>query len=119
MRAFAYQSNFLAGNLALSLAPALTPQGVVEKPSFFKGFAAQPKILTRGLLVLADISATRYSKYTPVALRDPILSAQGNRLRAECFSACNSVYARLDLLQSGFDGQIGFGTTIYFLRGLK
>jgi hypothetical protein len=32
-------------------------------------------------------------------------------LRAECFSACNGVYARLDLPRSGFDGQIGLGTT--------
>ncbi|MCL2387827.1 MAG: SWIM zinc finger domain-containing protein [Defluviitaleaceae bacterium] len=111
MRAFAYQSGYESGSLALALAPALTPLGVVEKPSFFKGFAVQPQILARGLLVLADISATRYFKYIPVALRDPILSAQGDKLRAECFSACNGVYARLDLLQSGFDGEIGFGTT--------
>ena len=111
MRAFAYQSNFESGNLALALAPALTPEGIVEKPSFFTGFAAQPQILARGLLVLADISATRYFKFTPVSLRDPVLTAQGDRLRAECFSACNGVYARLDLLQNGFDGQIGYGTT--------
>ncbi|MCL2223744.1 MAG: SWIM zinc finger domain-containing protein [Defluviitaleaceae bacterium] len=111
MRAFAYQSNYESGNLALALAPALTPQGVVEKPSFFRGFAAQPQVLARGLLVLADVAATRYFKYIPVALRDPVLSAQGDRLRAECFSACNGVYARLDLLQAGFDGEIGFGTT--------
>jgi hypothetical protein len=111
MRAFAYQSNYVEGNLALALAPALTPVGVVDNPSFFKGFAAEPQVFARGLLVLADVSSTRYFKYTPVALRDPILTAQGDRLRAECFSACNGVYARLDLLQSGFDGQIDFGTT--------
>ena len=62
--------------------------------------------LARGLLVLAVITSTRYFNYAPDAQREPILSAQGDRLRAECFSACNGVYARLDLLQSGFDGEI-------------
>jgi hypothetical protein len=99
------------GNLALALAPALTPAGVVEDPDFFRGFAAHPQVLARGLLALADITSTRYFQYTPVAQRDPVLSAQGDRLRAEVFSACNGVYARLDLLGEGFDGQIGFGTT--------
>jgi len=111
MRAFAYQSSLTTGSLALALAPALTPVGIVENPNFFKGYATQPQVLARGLLVLADITATRYFKYTPVTLRDPILSAQGDRLRAECFSACNGVYACLDLLRPGFDGEIGFGTT--------
>ena len=111
MRGFAYQSAYESGNLALALAPALTPEGIVENPSFFKGFAVKPQVLARGLLVLADISATRYFKFVPVTLRDPVLTAQGDRLRAECFSACNGVYARLDLLQPGFDGEIGYGTT--------
>jgi hypothetical protein len=70
-----------------------------------------PQTLARGLLALADITATRYFNYTPVAQRDPVLSAQGDRLRAEVFSACNGIYARLDLLQSGIDGKIDFGTT--------
>ena len=111
MRAFDYQSHFEYGNLALALAPALTPAGIKHNPSFFQGFAAYPQLLARGLLVLADVTSTRYFNYTPVPQRDPVLSAQGDRLRAECFSACNGVYARLDLMQSGFDGQISFGTT--------
>lgn len=111
MRAFHNQSILKDGNLALALAPALTPSGIDYDPNFFRGFAAYPQVLARGLLVLADVTSTRYFNYTPVAQRDPVLSAQGDRLRAECFSACNGVYARLDLLQSGFDGQIGFGTT--------
>lgn len=111
MRAFATQSALLEGSLALALAPALTPAGLDEAPSFFRGLAAYPQVLARGLLVLADVTATRYFHYTPVAQRDPVLSAQGDRLRAECFSACNGVYARLDLLQPGFEGQISYGTT--------
>lgn len=111
MRTFAYQSLLKDETLALALAPALTPRGIDSNPSFFRGLAVEPQVLARGLLVLADITSTRYYNYTPVAQRDPVLSAQGDRLRAECFSACNGVYARLDLLQGGFDGQIGLGTT--------
>jgi hypothetical protein len=111
MRTFVYPSLLTDGNLALALAPALTPAGVDQSPCFFRGFAAYPQVLSRGLLVLADITSTRYFNYTPVAQRDPVLSAQGDRLRAECFSACNGVYARLDLLDSGFDGQIALGAT--------
>jgi len=111
MRIFTRQSELADGNLALALAPALTPSGIVRDPSFFRGFVVYPQVLARGLLILADITSTRYFNYTPEPLRDPVLSAQGDRLRAECFSACNGVYARLDLLQSGFDGDIAFGTT--------
>jgi hypothetical protein len=111
MRAFTFPSQLTEGTLALALAPALTPAGIEDNPSFFRGFAAYPQVLARGLLVLADVTSTRYFHYTPTTLRDPVLSAQGDRLRAECFSACNGVYARLDLLQSGFDDQISFGTT--------
>ena len=111
MRAFAQPPVLMDGNLALALAPALTPAGVDPEPDFFQGIAAYPQILARGLLVLADITSTRYFQYTPVAQRDPVLSAQGDRLRAECFSAECGVYARLDLLGNGFDGKIGFGTT--------
>ncbi len=98
--------------LGLALSPALTPNGLDSSPSFFHGFATQPQVLARGLVTLADVTATRYFKYTPTSLRDPILSAHGDRLRAECFSACNGVYARLDLLGDGFDGgDIARGTT--------
>ncbi len=111
MRNFEAQSIFTNGSLALALAPALTPKGLDTKPNFFKGYILYPQVFARGLLVLADITATRYFKYVPVAERDPVLTAQGDRLRCECFSACNGVYARLDLFQSGLDGEIDYGTT--------
>lgn len=100
------------GGLALALAPGFTAAGWDPDPQFFSGFATQPLVLARGLLVLADVTAARYFQYVPTTLRDPILSAHGDRLRAETFSACNGVYARLDLLGGGFDGgEIGRGTT--------
>ena len=112
VRFFAGESLLAQDRLDLALAEALTPAGVVARPCFFSGFAAFPQVVARGLATLADITATRYFKPSPAGMRDPVLSAQGDRLRAECFSACNSVYARLDLLGAGFDGgDIGFGTT--------
>ncbi|NYD26563.1 SWIM zinc finger family protein [Leucobacter aridicollis] len=111
-RAFGAPTGLGPDGLLLGLAPALTAQGIDRSPSFFSGFATEPLVLARGLLVLADITATRYFQYVPTTMRDPVLTANGDRLRAECFSACNSVYARLDLLGDGFDGgDIAHGTT--------
>ena len=111
MREFKTASSLFDGNLALSIAPALTPSGIEDNPLFFNGKIIDPVIISGGLLVLADIVSTRYFKYVPVDQRDPILSAQGDRLRAECLSACNGVYARLDVFQSALDGEILYGTT--------
>jgi hypothetical protein len=99
------------GSLALAVAPALTPDGIERELSLFRGFAAYPQTLSRGLLVLADVASTCYFNYAPSGAKDPVLPAQVDRLRAECFSVRNGVYAGLDLLESGFDGQIGRGTT--------
>ena len=111
MREFKSASSLLNGNLALSIAPALTPKGIEENPLFFHGQILYPTIISGGLLVLADIVSTRYFQYVPVAQKDPVLTAQGDRLRAECFSACNGVYARLDIFQNALDGEILYGTT--------
>ncbi len=98
--------------LDLALAPGLGLDGLDSAPSFFHGFATYPQVVARGLVTLADITATRYFNYVPTHARDPILSAHGDRLRAECFSACNGVYACLEILESGLDGgEIGRGTT--------
>ena len=44
MRAFKYQSTLEDGNLALALAPALTPAGIVKEPIFFRGVALYPQV---------------------------------------------------------------------------
>ncbi|PFG44147.1 hypothetical protein ATJ88_2865 [Isoptericola jiangsuensis] len=111
-RAFSTASHQRPGALALGLAPALTPDGVDDDPTFFRGFLAHPQVVARGLVALADVTATRYVRFAPSSLRDPVLTAHGDRLRAECFSACNGVYARLDVLPDGVDaGAVGHGTT--------
>ena len=111
-RVFRGSTSVLDSGLGLALAPGLGVDGVVESPSFFHGFATHPQVIARGLVTLADITATRYFNYVPTTERDPILSAHGDRLRAECFSACNGVYACLEITQTGLDGgEIGRGTT--------
>jgi len=65
MRTFSHGSTLTDGGLALDLAPALTPAGLVDQPGFFHGFATHPVVVTRSLLVLADIAATRYFRPAP------------------------------------------------------
>ncbi|MCK6208928.1 SWIM zinc finger domain-containing protein [Georgenia sp. EYE_87] len=99
--------------LALATALGVTPGGVVDHPRFFSGFLARPEVVAAGLLALADVAAARYfdPNFSLLAL-DPVITAGGTMLRAESFSACNGVYARLDLGGDSFDtGEIGFGTT--------
>ncbi|WP_201521290.1 SWIM zinc finger family protein [Gulosibacter hominis] len=111
-RIFSAETTLVGNRLRLALAPGLEPDGLNASPSFFHGFATHPQVLARGLVTLADITATRYYNFTPMSERDPILSAHGDRLRAECFSACNAVYACFELMGSGLDGgDIGRGTT--------
>ncbi|MDO4760918.1 MAG: SWIM zinc finger family protein [Corynebacterium sp.] len=111
-RTFSATTVFDDSGLDIALAPGLGVEGVEVSPSFFHGFATHPQVLARGLVTLADITATRYFNYVPTNERDPILSAHGDRLRAECFSACNGVYACLEIHERGLDGgEIGRGTT--------
>jgi hypothetical protein len=111
-RTFASASELVDGRLALGLARARTPEGDISSPSFFHGFATHPRSVAHGLITLADITATRYFRAAPTTLRDPVLTAHGDRLRAEVFSADNGVYARLDLAGDALDGgDIARGTT--------
>lgn len=100
--------------LLLESALGATPRGFVENPSFFQGFAARPDVVANALLAVADVAASRYfdAAFRLSDVLDPVMTASGDRLRCESFSACNGVYARLDLFQAGLDGgEIGFGTT--------
>lgn len=111
-RGYTVASTGTESTLSLALAPALTPHGLDTAPSFFHGFATAPRTVAQGLLTLADIAATRYFQPVPSEMRDPVLTAHGDRLRAEVFSADNGVYARFDLLGAGLDGgEIASGTT--------
>lgn len=112
MRGFSTATTLNDQSLTLALASGLTPDGTADDLSFFHGFTTQPQVVARSLVALAEITATRYYNFSPEAERDPILSAHGDRLRAECFSACNGVYACFELFAGALDGgQIGYGTT--------
>ncbi|MFX0578388.1 SWIM zinc finger family protein [Nocardia nepalensis] len=73
----------------------------------------RPEVVAAGLLAVADVAGARY--YDPrqvrAALLDPVVTANGDRLRFESFSGCCGVHARLDVLEAGLDGEIGYGTT--------
>jgi hypothetical protein len=96
--------------------PAMTPRGLVDGETFFSGFVARADIAAAGLLAVADVAASRYADHGLAqrlpGLLDPVVTAGGDRLRFESFSACNGVHARFDLLRSGLDSSdVGFGTT--------
>ena len=55
---------------------------------------------------MADVAQTRYHQPRPTAMRDPVVTCDGDRLRMESFSACCGAYARLDILQPALDGEV-------------
>ncbi|MER7764585.1 SWIM zinc finger family protein [Streptomyces sp. NPDC097619] len=98
--------------LGLETSGGLTPAGPEAHPQFFDGFLKDPQAAARGLLAVADVAATRYYQRTLRASLDPVVTANGDRLRFESFSGCCGVYARLDVLPEGLDGaDTGHGTT--------
>lgn len=105
----------LDGDPRLQLETGLgeTPSGPVEHPTFFSGIVARPDVVAAGILAVADVATTTYLDLSALAaVRDPVVTASGDRLRFESFSGCNGVHARFDLLSDGIDaGEAGFGTT--------
>lgn len=105
------------GRPQLSLATALgrTPTGDVWHPTFFSGFVARPEVAAAAILAVADVAASRYADLGlahRLTLLDPVVTACGDRLRFESFSACNGVHARFDLEPGGIGAaEVGFGTT--------
>lgn len=103
------------GSLNLATARGATPAGTVNHPAFFSGILSRPDVAAAGILAVADVAMARYADpglMQKLANLDPLVTASGDRLRFESFSACNGVYARFDLLADGVEGgQIGFGTT--------
>ncbi|MFF8616757.1 SWIM zinc finger family protein [Streptomyces sp. NPDC015350] len=98
--------------LGLETSGGLTPRGAELHPRFFSGFLTSPRIAAQGLLAVADVASTRYYQRTLASSLDPVVTGNGDRLRFESFSGCCGVYARLDVLQEGLDGQrTDHGTT--------
>ena len=94
-----------------------TSGGPAANPQFFRGRLLLPVVAADLLLTLGDVARSRF--HVPPAmlgrileLADPVATCADERLRFEAFSACCSVYGRVDLLPDGFDGEtLGRGTT--------
>ncbi|MFD0566607.1 SWIM zinc finger family protein [Kitasatospora saccharophila] len=98
--------------LDLATSGGATPHGAAEHPRFFTGALRHPDAAAAALLAVADVAATRYHRPTGAASLDPVVTADGDRLRFESFSGCGGVHARLDVLPEGLDGAAtGHGTT--------
>ena len=94
-----------------------TSGGPAANPQFFRGTILQPVVAADLLLTLGDVARSRF--HVPAAmltrileLADPVATCADDRLRFEAFSACCSVYGRVDLLPDAYDGEtLGRGTT--------
>ena len=103
-----------SGRPRLRLATCSAPE---EHPYFYSGALVRPPVASEALLAVARVARTRY--YVPPAMlnrillaADPVVTADGARLRFESFSACCGVYARADLLPEAIDGAFAsHGTT--------
>jgi hypothetical protein len=101
-----------SGRLALETSGGTALAGPVANPRFFTGFLTSPVIAAGGLQSVAQVARTRYYQPDQLAWRDPVVTGNGDRLRFESFSGCCGVYARLDVLSEGLDGEmLDRGTT--------
>ena len=85
-----------------------------DAPCFFWGNVQNPFIMARCLITLSNIvkSSFNMSPFQLSLLKDPIVTAGNGRVRFEGFSHCAGVYARVDILQEGLDGEfLDNGTT--------
>lgn len=94
-----------------------TSGGPTANPRFFRGRLLLPIVAADLLLALGDVARSRF--HVPaqmlkriLELADPVATCADDRLRFEAFSACSSVYGRVDLLPEAYDGEtLGRGTT--------
>jgi hypothetical protein len=101
------------GMLVLETSPGATPEGAVAHPVLFDGVVRRPEAVAAGLRSLFLLASARPAQTATGANPsfDPVLVAQGDRLRCEAISACGTVHARLDLLPGSLgDRAPGIGT---------
>jgi hypothetical protein len=100
------------GGLLLRTSGGRTAAGPASHPQFFQGLLTTPEPAALGLLAVAEVARTRYFQPLNRAFLDPVVTGSTDRLRFESFSGCCGVYARLDVLAAGLDGQmVAHGTT--------
>jgi len=78
-----------------------------EAPCFFWGNLKEPYMTARCLMTLSQVvqSTFHLTAVELARLRDPIVTAGNGKLRFEGFSHCAGVYARVDILPDGLDGE--------------
>ncbi len=78
-----------------------------EAPCFFQGRLADPYTVSRCLLALSNVvqSSFNLSPFEIAKLKDPIVTAGNEKIRFEGFSHCAGVYARVDILPGGYEGE--------------
>ncbi|MDR1090917.1 MAG: SWIM zinc finger domain-containing protein [Prevotella sp.] len=85
-----------------------------DAPCFFWGNISQPFIMARCLITLSNVVKSSFSMSPAkmALLKDPIVTAGNGRIRFEGFSHCAGVYARVDVMPDGLDGEfLENGTT--------
>lgn len=85
-----------------------------EAPCFFWGQLTDPYITARCLITLSNVvkSSFSLSPFDLAQMKDPIVTAGNEKIRFEGFSHCAGVYARVDVLPGGHDGEfLENGTT--------
>jgi len=85
-----------------------------DVPCYFWGRLTEPYIVSRCLIGLSNIvqSSFNLSHVSTASFKDPIVTAGNGKIRFEGFSHCAGVYARLDVLPDGLDGEfMANGTT--------
>lgn len=86
----------------------------IDAPCFFWGKLTDPYITARCLITLSNVvqSSFNLSPFQLALLKDPIVTAGNEKIRFEGFSHCAGVYARVDVLPGGHDGEFPVsGTT--------
>jgi hypothetical protein len=78
-----------------------------DAPCFFWGKLKDPYITSRCLITLSNVvqSSFNLSPFQYALLKDPIVTAGNEKIRFEGFSHCAGVYARVDILPGGHDGE--------------
>jgi hypothetical protein len=74
---------------------------------FFWGKLNDPYTTSRCLITLSNVvqSSFNLSPFQLALLKDPIVTAGNEKIRFEGFSHCAGVYARVDILPDGHDGE--------------
>jgi hypothetical protein len=83
----------------------------LDAPCFFWGKLENPYVTARCLVALSNVVNSSFNP-TPPLIKDPIVTAGNEKIRFEGFSHCAGVYARVDVLPGGHDGEfLENGTT--------